>query len=281
MPVVAEVRPGRRPVGHQRAPLLVTLALAVTSACAPRTATLSLPAGAGTPIADVAAAQASWRAGCQRPDALTAEVRLSGRIDGERVRGTLQLGVSADSLRLEGLAPFGAPVFVLAVTPAEAILVLPRESAVARATSGGELLDAAVGVPFEPADLRALVAGCGLADGSVSAAESFPGGWTRLDVGAQRRIWLRAVSPGSAPAVLAASDGAWQIEYTRTGPAWPSAIRLRRVASTGGRTDAVLALEAPEALAALPEAALTVTIPEQARVITVADLRASRGLTER
>ena len=51
---------------------------------------------------------------------MTADLRLSGRIDGERVRGTLQVGVTRDAMRLEGLAPFGAPVFVLAAQPGAA-----------------------------------------------------------------------------------------------------------------------------------------------------------------
>ena len=164
--------------------------LLATAACAPKV-NLALPAGAGTPLADLAVAEQAARASCRMHPAITAELRLSGRIDGERVRGTLQVGVTRDAMRLEGLAPFGAPVFVLAAQPGGAVLLLPRETAVARGDSALELLDAAVGVALTPQDLLAIVSGCGVADWNVSGGATFSGGWTRLDLDQARALWLR------------------------------------------------------------------------------------------
>ena len=259
---------------------LATVLVVTTAACAPKVH-LDLPAGAGTPLADVTAAEQSARASCQSHDAVTADLRLSGRIDGERVRGTLQVGVARDAMRLEGLAPFGAPVFVLAARPGDAVLLLPRESAVARGTSAAELLDAAVGVALTPAELLAIVSGCGVADWTVTGGATYGGTWTRLDLDGNRVIWLRA-RPDGPPILVAAADRRWQIEYTRPGPTWPTAIRLRGLGRAGaGRTDAVFALDAPEALAALPDGALDVVVPAGATAVALADLRARRGLTER
>jgi len=252
---------------------------ALVAGCAPK-GRLELPAGAGTPLGDVAAAERAARASCQAHAAVTADLRLSGRIDGDRVRGTLQVGVARDAMRLEGLAPFGAPVFVLAARPGQAVLVLPREPAVARGPSSLELLDAVVGVALTPADLLAMVSGCGLADWTVLGGATFGGAWTRLDLDRARVLWLRA-RPGGMPMLMAAADGRWQIEYTRTGAGWPTAIRLRGVgAATDRQTDAVFAVDAPEGLGALPEGALDVDIPPGARELSLADLRASRGLRE-
>lgn len=250
--------------------------------CAPKVR-LDLPAGAGTPLTDVAAAeQAARTSWCQLHVAVTADLRLSGRIDGERVRGTLQVGVTRDAMRLEGLAPFGAPVFVLAARPGQAVLVLPRDTAVARGTSASELLDAVVGVALSPADLIAIVSGCGVADWKVIGGATFGTTWTRLDLDRGRAVWLRT-DAGKAPLLVAARDDRWYIEYTRVSGGWPTAIRLRPAAgaAAGGGTDAVFALDAPEALAALPEGALDVDVPTGARELTLAELRRSRGLTER
>ena len=258
-----------------------TLLLWLWSAgCAPKVR-LALPAGDGTPVLDATAAEEAARASCRAPAALTADLRLSGRIDGDRVRGTLQVGVTKDSMRLEGLAPFGAPVFVLAARAGQAVLLLPRETAVARGESAAELLDAVVGVPLSPADLLAIVSGCGLAEWKVRGAASFGDTWTRLDVDDARRLWLRA-QPGGAPVIVAAEDGRWRIEYTRAGAGWPSAIRLQRTAASGGgATDAVFAVDAPEALDALPAGALDVDVPANAREVALADLKKNRELAER
>jgi hypothetical protein len=274
------------PVGvdHPRGRVIGLVLVAVVAigvaACAPKVR-LALPAGTGTPLTDVSAAEQAARASCQAHPAVTADLRLSGRIDGDRVRGTLQVGVARDAMRLEGLAPFGGPVFVLAARPGQAVLLLPRESAVARGSSSPELLDAVVGVALSPADLLAIVSGCGVADWQVRGGGTFDDVWTRLDLDGGRVIWLQA-KPGGPPVLVAAADGRWQIEYTRTGTGWPTAIRLRSVAgAASGQTDAVFALDAPEALAALPDGALDVDVPAGAREVSLGDLRARRGLTER
>lgn len=251
----------------------------LAGACAP-SVRVSLPPGAGTPVTDVAAVEAAARASCRAPQALTADLRLSGRIAGDRVRGTLQVGVTADAMRLEGLAPFGAPLFVLAAQSEGALLLLPREDAFARAPSADQLLDAVVGVALGPADLRAIVSGCGLAAWDAVAASTYAGGWTRVDAGDGRRIWLRATADGEAPVIMAAEDGRWRVEYTRLDTGWPSAIRLVQTSGHGG-TDALLRVDGPEALDALPAGALEVDIPGGARQVTLADLRGRRALTDR
>ena len=63
---------------------LITLSVIGITGCAPRVR-LALPAGAGVPLTDVAAAEQRARAACQTHPAVTADLRLSGRIDGDRV----------------------------------------------------------------------------------------------------------------------------------------------------------------------------------------------------
>ena len=259
--------------------LLAAPLLIVAVACAPKVR-LALPPGDGQPVADLASVERTAQASCRAPAAATADLRLSGRIDGERVRGTLQVGVSKDALRMEGLAPFGAPVFILAASPQRAVLLLPRESAVARGDSPADLLDAVVGVALTPADLLAIVSGCGLADWKVRGGATFDQAWTRVDLEGDRRLWVRQLASG-APVILAAEDARWRVEYTRVDSGWPSAIRLVQRAPGPVRTDAVFAVDSPEALADLPDGALNVDVPADARQVSLADLRTRRELTER
>src|SRR5690606_21768355 len=90
--------------GRGRHALMVGLALAVgVAGCAPRMASVALPAGTGTPLesAAVQAAAAAMAAPCLGLQALTADLRIAGRVDGEKVRGTLQVGVDAGAIRIE------------------------------------------------------------------------------------------------------------------------------------------------------------------------------------
>ena len=260
-------------------PAIVAVALGLAG-CAPKVR-VALPTGSGMPLTDPAGAEASARESCKAPRALTADLRMSGRIDGERVRGTLQVGLTPTTMRLEGLAPFGGPVFVLAARPEEAILLLPRESAVVRGPSAAALLDAVVGVSLTPADLLAIVSGCGVADWKVSGGATFGDAWTRLDLGAERHLWVHRPSTGAPAAIVAAEDARWRVEYTRGATGWPTAIRL--VQQTGGpvRTDAAFAVDAPEALDNLPDGALDVDIPAGTRAVGLADLEKRRDFRER
>lgn len=267
-------------IGSRISLALTTLIALGVAGCAPKVR-LALPTGAGVPLADVADAEQAARASCQSHPAVTADLRLSGRIDGERVRGTLQVGVTGDTMRLEGLAPFGAPVFVLAARPGQAVLLLPRESAVARGDSAANLLDAVVGVALTPADLLAVVSGCGLADWKVRGGASYDESWTRVDLEGDRRLWIRRLGADGASAIVAAEDARWRVEYTRRDAGWPTAIRLLQRAPGPVRTDAVFALDAPESLPALPEGALDVDVPAGAREVSLTDLRGRRSLTER
>ena len=54
-------------------------------------------------------------AACRGFRSMTGELSLSGRAAGERIRGRVIAGLeSGGSVRLEGVAPFGPPVFILA-----------------------------------------------------------------------------------------------------------------------------------------------------------------------
>ena len=108
---------------HRLALATVTLAL---SACAARLPPRPIGVPASDPAAIVAFSHAT--AGCRGFRSLTGELSLSGRASGERIRGRVIAGLQAGgSLRLEGLAPFGPPVFILAGRAETATLLLPRE----------------------------------------------------------------------------------------------------------------------------------------------------------
>ena len=93
-------------------PVALAIVLAL-SACTARTP----PRPAGTPGPDPTAIAAftTATAACRGFRSLTGELSLSGRAAGERIRGRVIAGLeSGGSVRLEGVAPFGPPIFILA-----------------------------------------------------------------------------------------------------------------------------------------------------------------------
>ena len=83
--------------------------------CACGARRLNLPTDPGVPFPDAATVYAQLSAACTAANTLTAELGLSGRAGQQKLRGRALAGFARpDAMRLEGVAPFGAPAFILA-----------------------------------------------------------------------------------------------------------------------------------------------------------------------
>jgi hypothetical protein len=269
---------------------LVAAVACVTAACgAPL---MKLPAGPGTPAGDAAEAFTQATAACRRIRTLTAEIGLTGSVGGRRTRGRLLAGVAAPaSVRLEAVAPFGAPVFIFVADNDEATLLLPRDDLVLEGGRPAAVLDAVAGVPLDAADLHTTLTGCAPA---IPPAEGRALGtdW-RLVAGSVDgivyNVYLRR-DGGGRPWRLAAilRDGAgttaWRADYTDYLNNLPRSIHITSgAADPPGAVafDLTLALAQVETNVALGPEAFRVDIPSSADPITLDELRRARpGLRE-
>ena len=112
-----------------------------------------LPSGPGTPRTDALPLFESATAACRAVRTLTAELTLSGRTGQQKIRGHVLAGLAPGALRLEGVAPFGAPAFILAAENGRGTLLLARDRRVLQSAPPAEILQALVGVSLSPDDL--------------------------------------------------------------------------------------------------------------------------------
>src|SRR5262249_43764192 len=135
---------------------------------------LKLPSVSGPPAPDGVDALTQALAACRGVQSLTAQVAVSGRVNGQRIRARLQVGVvQPASAYIEAPAPFGAPIFVFAAQNDDATLLLPRARAPREQGRPADVLEAIAGVPLAPALLRTTLTGC-LADGETRNAANQP-----------------------------------------------------------------------------------------------------------
>lgn len=221
---------------------------------------------------------------CDGLTTVTAEMGLSGRVGTQRLRGRLQAGFGpSGALRLEAIAPFGAPFFVLAGRDGKATLLLPRDGRVLRDAPPQAILDALAGLDVAPDDLRAWLAGCPAADGEVAGAREYDGGWLSVDLPDGRKAWFRKDTSSGSPWRLVAvtKDDGFTVEFAEHTDTTPRRVRLRRAASgTRPPIDVRLALSQVETNATLPDQAFEVDVPRDAVEITLDDLRASGPLRD-
>jgi len=251
---------------------------------------LKLPAGPGAPAPDAVDALTQATAPCRAVRTLSADVGISGSAGGRRVRGRLSAGVARpDSVRLEALAPFGAPAFIFVAVKDDATLLLPRDDRVLEHGRPSEVLDAVAGVPLDAANLVTTVIGCAPA-GAESDGRGLGADWRSVRVtGGDASYELYLHRDGSAlPWRLVAtirqgqSDSGWRAEYRDFQDGLPRSIHLKT--TTDRRPDAfdlTLAMSQVETNVALGPEVFRVEIPRTAESITVDELRRARpGIRE-
>ncbi|MGH7336778.1 MAG: hypothetical protein ACREI7_04310, partial [Myxococcota bacterium] len=161
----------------------------VLAGCGQRS--IRLPTGAGTPLSDFAAVHAEASKTCTNIRTLTAELGLSGRAGGQRLRGRALAGFQApDAMRLEGLAPFGPPVFILAARASAATLLLPRDDRVLRSATAGEVLGALTGVSLGPGDLKAILTGCVVPSPRAVGGAQHGNDWRSIELQDKAMVYL-------------------------------------------------------------------------------------------
>jgi len=249
-------------------------ALLVLTGCAP--ALVKLPTGGGEPAPDAAQALAQATAACQGVRTLTAEAGVSGKVNGQRVRGRMTIGVAAPaSARVEAVAPFGAPIFIFAAVDNDATLLLTRENRVLEHGPSDRVLEAVAGVPMDAAALRLTLAGCASAGADASHGRQLGTDWRVIPDGAAD-LYLHRQNGRWRP-VATEHHGAieWRAEYRGFhASGLPQSIRL--VSADRGRFDLQLDLSQVETNTTLGPEVFRVQIPASAGRLTIDELLHAR-----
>ena len=253
------------------------LAVVVTSCAKPH---ITLPTDAGIPLPDFAAIHMQISAACAGVRTLTAEIGMSGHAGRQKLRGRVVAGFARPtSMRLEGVALFGPPAFILVARGANATLLLPRdEPRVLRAAKPEDILGALTGVALGPADLQAILSGCVVPAPQATDARRHTNGWASIQLSDGTTLYLQPANQNMWTLRAATRQG-WKIEY----PAWsgnfPQTVRLQ---STQANVDVDLtaSLSQIETNKDLEDAAFNVNVPPDAVPITIDELRTAGPLGE-
>lgn len=238
----------------------------------------AFPAAAGVPAPEFAQRFEDATRGCRDIRTLTAEAGLSGRVAGRRLRGRLQLGIGdPDALRIEAVAPFGQPMFILAARDGEGTLLLPRDREVLRGAPASAIVEALAGIPLSPSELRAVVTGCVSPSPSATGGQQYPDRALTAITLADGSIAFVQTADG-ATRIVAARKSGLQIEYGEYQNGLPRRVHLRRT----GEVEAIITLDLSqvETGVTLGPEAFTVDVPKDARPISLEQLRQAGPLGE-
>jgi hypothetical protein len=243
----------------------LVLALAACAARVP-----PRPSGDAAPDPAAIDAFATATRACRGFRSLTAELSLSGRAGGDKIRGRVVAGLeTGGAIRLEGLAPIGAPVFILAGRAEKGTLLLPREHRVLRDTGISTVLERLTGLALGADDLRLMVSGCLVDGGSPAEGRRWANGWQAVTLGANRVAYLRTLQ--GQPVVVAADYGGWHVDYAEHLSGWPRVVRVR--AAADATTDITARVGQLETNTTINPAAFVVEVPADAEAMTLDELR--------
>ncbi len=263
-----------------RAVLLAVALPAVLTGCA--TTRPRLPDGPGTPLPDFLPLFETAVADCGQVQHLDALLRLRGRGGGvglnSRVR--VRVGLSAPgSARLEGLAPFGAPVFFLVARPGEATLWLTREKRVLRDVPFADMLEGLVGVSLSPGALRSVLAGCLVEQPRPTTARTI-GDWIVVELTGGAVAYLRRVD-GDYRLTAGRRDG-FEIYYDQFVGGLAREVRVvsdsRGALDSEPATDVTVSLSQVDTNVAPPDSAFSIGIPPDVLPMTLQELRGAGPL---
>jgi hypothetical protein len=257
------------------APFLTMMAGA---ACGPPTLPrITLPSGTGVPRADYAAIFTDATMSCRSVHSLTADLALSGSAGRQRLGGHVLGGFAPDALRLEGVAPFGAPVFILAAERGRGTLLLPRDRRVVPSAPPDEILQALVGVKLSPDDLLAVFTGCVKAAAKTVSARMYGADWLAVDLDDLKGGATAYLHRNSAqwPIVAAVLEGL-QIDYGNRVKGLPAQIRIRTSdPRQTPQVDLQVRLQSFEINPEIDRAAFSVVVPPGTSPMTVQELSES------
>ena len=204
------------------------------------------------------------------------------------MRGRALAGFAPGALRLEALAPFGSPAFILVADGSRGTLLLPRDRRILQGAAPEDILNALIGVPLGPDDLRAVLTGGMKANAVPVSGREFGPDWMSVDLDADGTVYLHRVQGQPAGwRVVAGRYGGLEIEYPEFAGEQPARIVIRSepvpaVAATGAGSAApvvanvalTIGLSQVEVNGDLPRDQLVaVKIPPGLQPITLAQLR--------
>jgi hypothetical protein len=238
----------------------------------------TLPTDAGSPLSNLADVHAQVSRACRGVRTFTAELALSGHAGRTRLRGRVVAGFERPaSMRLEGVAPFGPPAFILVSRGGEATLLLPRDERVLAGASPQDVLGALTGVALAPADLHAILTGCVVPDPAPRGGRVHANGMASIDLDGGAVLYLARVNGTWQP--RAATRQGWDVQYANWQGDFPRTVTLRSMAS-GLDVELSAAVSQLEANVPLEAAAFAVDVPASTKRLTLDELREAGPLRD-
>ena len=196
---------------------------------------LTLPRGPGVPIADYQAVFEEAISTCRGVRTMQAVIAIDAQRGETHLRGDVLTALARPaSLRLVGVAAFGAPGFVLVSDPESTTLVLPRDRRVVVGATVDELLHALAGLSLVAEDFRSVVTGCLVTTPRAVGGRVHEDGWVAVTMEDEAIVYIHTAEE---PVVVAGTRPGMTVWYSDHVRGLPRQVEIRTVDSAGFVTE--------------------------------------------
>lgn len=235
-----------------------------------------VPAGQGEPVPEFAQLFEEATKLCRGIRTLTVEGSLAGRVGGQRVRGRVHIGLAEpNAVRIEGVAPFGPPGFILVAQEGTGSLLLPRDKAAVRDVPAPELIESLAGVKVSPDELRAVATGCVAPAAKPTGGQRYGKGTTAIELEGGTTAYLETRE--GKPVIVASRREGLFVQYGHHVNGLPREMSMANAAASPN-VMLTLRIAELETNVQLEPAAFKVDVPADARALTLDELRRSGPL---
>lgn len=240
---------------------------------------LTLPRGPSVPLVDYQPVFEEATDSCRRVRTLQAAMAVNARSGEKRLRGDVLAALARPaSLRLVGVAAFGAPGFVLVAEPASTTLVLPRDRRVVTGATASELLDALAGLSLDAEEFRSVVTGCLVPDPRAVDARIHENGWIAVRMEDEAVAYVHTLD--DAPVVVAGTRPGMTVWYSDHVRGLPRQVDVRAVDPEGLVTELTATLSQVSVNIDLEPEVFVAQIREDYVPMTLEQFRGSAGPLE-
>ena len=242
--------------------------------CAPRP--FQVPQDSGVRILDYEELLKEATQHCQRVKSLELLLAIKGKSGDSSIGGRVRAAIMKPSLlRLEGLAPYGSPSFVLISNRELAVLLLPRDRrAIVEATTA-DLLKSLTGLYLDQEDFLGLLTGCLVSEPKPKEARRYRGEMIGIELYDEARLYIQP--SGEYPLIVAGILRDLSVQYTDYKRGLPRALRVQTASAELIQTDFRATLSQLNVNVDIRKEAFSTVVPDSFSLMTLDEFHKLNG----
>jgi len=238
-----------------------------------------VPQQAGVRIFDFEEVLREATKDCQSVNSLELLLAINGRSGDSSIRGRVRTAIMKPSfLRLEGLAPYGSPSFVLISNRSASVLLLPRDRRAIIEATTADLLKSLTGLYFNQEDFLGILTGCLVSEQKPKEARKYQGDMIGIELNNEARLFIQPSDESGV--IVAGMLRGFTMQYSDYQLGLPRALHIQTTSAEQVQTELRATLSQLNVNVDISKEAFSTIVPDGFSLITLDEFHKLNGPLE-